>query len=107
MSFTDAVNNAMSVLFADGFADVVQLNGSDVNAHILDQGHDDDSNSMFDFVEIEFLLSDYPTVKYATDKVDISGTTWSYPREITEDASTRVVRFINNQRPIHSGRARR
>lgn len=108
MGFSEAIDNAMGVWFGDDLSDLVVLNSVSVNAQVIEQGRDEDADGVVDFIEAEFDLADYPAVDYRNDTLEYNGTTWRYPRKVSVDGTrTRIVRFVDNQRPRHAGGRRR
>jgi hypothetical protein len=99
MGFADAVDSAMTAWFGSEFADTVALNGTDVNVQVLEHGTEEAADGKADYVDVEFLASDYPTITYRTDTVVWGGLTFRYPKKSRDDGRTRVVRFRRNVRP--------
>ena len=98
-SFDDAVTLAMDVWFGADMADPMTYNGSDIPGQVLGSGTEQDANSVFDFLDVEVKASDVPAVTYLTDTLVHNSLTWKYPRVTGQDAYTKKIRFIRNQRP--------
>lgn len=99
-NFDAAVTAAMDIWFgADMDPETLTYNGSDIPGHIHGRGQDEDTNSVFDFLDIEVMASDVPTVTYRTDTLVYDGLTWRYPKVLGQDAYCKKIRFVRNQRP--------
>ena len=99
-AFNDAITDAMPIWFgADMDPETVAYNSSNIPGHIHECGTQEDSNSVFDFMDIEVINSDVATVTYRTDTLVYDGLTWRYPKVLEQDSKTKKIRFIRNQRP--------
>ena len=99
MTLKSQLGSDLSIFFdTDDFAETVAYNSVDIPA-IVDQGAEEDANSLFDFIDIEVQGSDVAAVAYRTDTLVYDGLTWRYPKIISQDAHTKKIRFIRNQRP--------
>jgi len=99
MTLKSQLSSDLSIFFdTDDFAETVTYNSVDIPA-IVDCGSDEDANSIFDFMDIEVQTLDVAVVTYRTDTLVYDGLTWRYPKIISQDAQTKKIRFIRNQRP--------
>lgn len=98
--FSDISAQAAEVWFdSDILAEAAVLNGDAVTVCILEQGRDEDSNSIFDYLDVALRVADYSTTNYRTDTLLYDGVTWRYPQVKKIDAVSYMVRWINNQKP--------
>lgn len=100
MTFSSQTESDLGEFFnTNEFAESALYNGSEVDIVVLRRGQDEDSNSIFDVLEVEMKLSDVSTLTYSVDSLVYDSLTWKYPRLMEISDLTLKVRFIRNQRP--------
>jgi len=83
----------------DEFGESVTYNGSSIPVGIINRGVEEDSNSVFEFLEVSVRHSDIASVTYLTDQLVYDGLTWQYPRVFGQFVYVKKIRWIRNQRP--------
>jgi hypothetical protein len=103
-AFDDISAQAAAVWFdSDILAEAATLNGGAVTVCVLEQGREEDDNSIFDFLAVALQLSDYATCTYRTDTLVYGSVTWRYPQIRQVDGVSNTVRWISNQKPRMGG----
>ena len=98
MTFSQAVQNAMSRWFSDGLTDHIKLNGADIAGHIASYERDPQAEKIEQSIDVLFRRADYPAIDYQSDRLEAVGGTWRWPRLVRGDAWTVTVRFVRDQR---------
>jgi len=98
--FDDISAQAAAVWFdSDILAEAAVLNGSAVTVCILEQGREEDANSIFDYLDVALQAADYSATNYRTDTLVYGGVTWRYPQIRQIDTVSYTVRWIAAQKP--------